>query len=196
MFVVFFLILIFAVGGIFVGIIGTAFADVGFSEGMVALILIGTFMGSFFNIPILRLKAVVPIIRDEFASFFGMIYRIPQVEYSEKTTMVAINVGGALIPVIVSVYLLWKQPSAAFYALIGVAVVALVTHLTARPVKGVGIVTPAFLPPIIAGISAYFLYPDAPQIVAYLAGVLGTLIGADLSNLHIIPMIGTSSKHR
>ncbi|MGA9387506.1 MAG: DUF1614 domain-containing protein [Candidatus Bathyarchaeia archaeon] len=47
---------------------------------------------------------------------------MPDVEYVE-TTMVAINVGGALIPTLVSSYLLWKIPSVILYTLVGVAVV-------------------------------------------------------------------------
>jgi len=60
-------------------------------------------------------------------------------------------------------------------------------------VKGVGIATPAFIPPIVAAISAYLLASNASsaiRVVAYVAGVLGTLIGADLSNLHVIPKLG------
>ena len=128
--------------------------------------------------------------KEDFVSFFGIVYRIPQVEYGETTTMVAINVGGALIPTFVSFYLLWKLPSAILFALIGVAVVATTTHVVARSVKGVGIVTPAFVPPLVAAISAYLLPSGAPRVVAYVAGVLGTLIGADLSNLHVIPKLG------
>jgi uncharacterized membrane protein len=119
-----------------------------------------------------------------------VVYRIPQVEYDEATTMVAVNVGGALIPTLVSVYLLWKLPSAIPQAIVGVAIVAVVTHVVARPVKGVGIATPFFIPPLVAALSAYLLSSSAIRVVAYVAGVLGTLIGADLSNLHVIPKLG------
>jgi len=189
-FAVLFAILILVVGLLFIGVIGLAFRDVGFSTTTTALILIATFAGSYVNIPVLKLKTHIPIIREEFVSFFGVVYRIPQVEYGETTTMLAINVGGALIPTFVSVYLLWKLPSVVFYALIGVGIVAVVTHLVARAVKGVGIVTPAFIPPIVAALSAYLIPSGAPRVVAYVAGVLGTLIGADLSNLHVIPKLG------
>jgi uncharacterized membrane protein len=153
------------------------------------LILVATFVGGYVNIPLLKLKAVRPIVKEEFVSFFGMVYRVPMMEYGEATTILAINVGGALVPTFVSFYLLWKLPSAIIYAVIGVAVVALVTHLVARPVKGVGVTTPAFLPPLVAAITASVLRFDVP-IVAYVSGVLGTLIGADLLNLHVIPELG------
>jgi len=190
LFAVLSLILILVIVWLLLGAIGTAFAKVGFSSTTVAVFLIVTFIGSYVNIPILKLKTMVPIVKEEFVSFFGMVYRIPQVEYGERTTMIAVNLGGALIPTLISFYLLWKLPSALPYAMIDVAVVAVVTHAFARPVKGVGIVTPFILPPLVAALFAYLLPFDTPQVVAYVAGVLGTLIGADLSNLHVIPKLG------
>jgi uncharacterized membrane protein len=183
-------ILVITAGLVLLGVLSIAFLDVGFSPIVTALILFATFIGGFINIPILKLRNTVPIIEEEFVSFFGMVYRIPKMEYGETTTLIAINVGGAVIPTFVSFYLLWKQPSAIFYALVGVAIVALVTHFVARPVKGVGIATPAFIPPVVAALSAYLLASATPRIVAYVAGVLGTLIGADLSNLRVIPKLG------
>lgn len=60
----------------------------------------------------------------------------------------------------------------------------------ARPVKGVGIATPVFIPPIAAAVLAFLLSPGEPRTVAYVAGTLGTLIGADLLNLKKIPKLG------
>jgi len=184
------LILVLVMALIFLGTIGVAFREVGFSTTTTALILFATLMGSHVNIPVLKLKAVVPIVKEEYVRFFGIVYRIPQVEYGETVTVVAINVGGALMPLLVSLYLLWKMPSTILYALMGVVVVAAVTHAVARPVKGVGIITPAFVPPLFAALIAYLLPSGAIHVVAYVAGVLGTLLGADLSNLHVIPRIG------
>jgi uncharacterized membrane protein len=189
-FIVLVLILVLVIGLIFIGVIGAAFEDVGFSPTVTVLILVATLMGSYINIPILKLKAKIPIIREEFVSFFGIVYRIPEVEYGETTTMVAINVGGALIPACVSLYLLSKMPSAILPALLGVAVVAAVTHAFARPIKGIGITTPIFIPPLFAVLSAYLLPSSSPRVIAYISGVLGTLIGADLSNIKAIPNLG------
>jgi uncharacterized membrane protein len=118
-------------------------------------------------------------------------YRIPQVEYGETITTVAVNVGGALIPTAVSIYLLSRASSSTvILSLVGVLTVALVTHAVARPVKGVGIATPAFIPPIAAAVAAFILLPTQPKTIAYVAGTLGTLIGADLLNLRKIPKLG------
>jgi uncharacterized membrane protein len=188
-FAVLLLILILAVGLFFIGAVGLAFEEVGFSAFTTAIILVATFLGSLVNIPLMKLKTTVPVIKEEFVSFFGMVYRIPQLEY-ETTTMIAVNLGGALIPSLVSFYLLWKLPSAALYALVGVITVALVTHAVARPVKGVGITTPAFVPPLTAALFALLLPSGATRVVAYISGVVGTLVGADLSNLGVIPELG------
>ncbi|MGB8780410.1 MAG: DUF1614 domain-containing protein [Candidatus Bathyarchaeia archaeon] len=185
------LILVAVVGLVFVGVVGVAFADVGFSPIVIVLILVATFVGSFLNIPILKLKASVPIVTEEYVSFFGVMYRIPQVEYGQTVTLVAVNAGGALIPAAVSIYLLSRTaPATILYSIVGVAIVGLITHAVARPVKGVGIVTPAFIPPIAAAIIAIILQPGSARTIAYVAGVLGTLIGADLTNLHVIPKLG------
>jgi uncharacterized membrane protein len=183
-------ILALAVGLIFIGVVGVAFREVGFSLFTTVFILVATLVGSFVNIPIMRLRSTLPIVKEERTSFFGMVYRIPRVEYDERMTTIAINLGGAVIPSIVSFYLLYKSGSAILYALTGVVVVAIVTHLAARTVRGVGIVTPSLIPPIAAVMVSILLPSGAPKIVAYVSGVLGTIIGADLSNLGAISGLG------
>ena len=72
------------------------------------------------------------------------------------------------------------------------SVVAAVCFALARPVEGVGITIPVLIPPIIAAVLAYLLVPDpvGRTAVAYTAGVLGTLIGADILNLPRIHRLG------
>lgn len=183
--------LLVAVALIFVGAVTVAFSDVGFTPFTILLLLAVCFIGSTINIPVFRLRSTGPMIKEEYVTSFGMTYRIPYVEYGTTTTLVAVNVGGALIPTAVSAYLLLRATSqTVFLSLVGVLAVAVVTHLVARPVKGVGIVSPAFLPPIAAAVAALILAPGHPQTVAYVSGVLGTLIGADLSNLQVIKRLG------
>jgi uncharacterized membrane protein len=190
-FAVLLFLLVAAFGLIFIGVIGVAFSSVGFSPLIIIVLLIATLLGSAINIPVTKLKTTVPIIRDEYVNWFGVTYRIPQVEYGEAITTVAVNVGGALIPTAISIYLLTQAtPPVIIYSIVGVVVVALITKAIARPVRGVGIMTPAFIPPVTAAILAFLLSPGAPLTVAYVSGVLGTLIGADLLNLRAIPHLG------
>ncbi len=191
MFAIFLVILLIVIGLLFVGVVGIAFADIGFSATTTAMILIGTLVGSYVNIPLLKLKTRVPIVKEEYVNSFGLFYRIPRVEYGKSSTNLVVNVGGALIPSVISAYLLFRASATILpICFAGIALVALVTRVVARPVKGVGIVTPAFIPPIAAAFVALLLASGSPQIVAYVSGVMGTLIGADLSNLRVIPKLG------
>jgi len=65
-----------------------------------------------------------------------------------------------------------------------------VTKLVSRPVPGVGIVAPSLVPPLNAALAATLL-GTSPHVVAYVAGSMGTLIGADILNLRTIPSLGS-----
>ncbi|WP_243670711.1 DUF1614 domain-containing protein [Methanoculleus chikugoensis] len=131
---------------------------------------------------------------------YGRLYRIPQ---QAPRTVLAVNVGGAVIPVLISLYLLYDSVILSggylLFALAlagGVAIVTITTKLVARPVPGLGIATPFFIPPLAALFAALILslfaggVPAATVIIAYVSGTLGTLIGADLLNLHHIAELG------
>jgi len=175
---------------ILIGATEVAFQRIGFSRVAVIAILGATFIGSAVNLPLWRLKSVENLVRIEEVQFFWVTYRIPRVAAEVVTTTVAINLGGAIIPSLVSVYILYRQPSLLVQSAIGVLVTAVVVHLVARQVPGVGIATPAFIPPITAALIAFVLSPTSPTVVAYVAGTLGTLIGADLTNLGGINKLG------
>jgi uncharacterized membrane protein len=184
---------------VFLGIIGGAFANLGFSVNTAFLILFATLAGSFVNIPVATIENQVPSYEEEFVPFVEILYRIPLP--AERTTL-AINVGGALIPVLLSLYLLAETVSTtaslltAGFALLGVALVSLVAHLTSRVVPGLGIVTPIFIPPLAAlfcGLALPVLFGGgtmAAPVIAYTSGTLGVLIGADLLNLRRIGDMG------
>jgi uncharacterized membrane protein len=69
-------------------------------------------------------------------------------------------------------------------------VVALVIHWFADPVRGVGIAVPVFLPALITAVLALVLARERAAPLAYVAGSLGTLIGADLTNLDKVSDLG------
>ena len=104
-------------------------------------------------------------------------------------TIVALNVGGALIPILVSLYLV-ARTGMLVRMLIGTMVVAAVVHSLAEVVPGVGIAVPMLAPPLVAaGVALLLAFRRAPP-VAYVAGSMGTLIGADLLNLGKIARLG------
>jgi uncharacterized membrane protein len=192
-FIVFILITLFVF--IFLGLIGAAFSRIGFSTQAVILLLVAVLVGSFINIPLFTYESPEPVITDAYVTVFGMTYRIPAAAAGSRKTVVAINVGGALIPSIISLYLLWRFPDVFGFALIGVVLVASISHLVSRPVKGVGIVSPALVSPLVAALYTILILTQVPSInngfaLAYVSGVLGTLIGADLTNLGAIKTVG------
>ena len=70
------------------------------------------------------------------------------------------------------------------------AIVALVVHVMAQPIEGKGIAVPIFVPPILSALVAMVLARPAAAPLAYVSGSLGTLIGADLMNLHRLAELG------
>ena len=103
--------------------------------------------------------------------------------------ILAVNVGGAVIPTLLSIYLLtknrlWKR------GLIAIACVAAICHGLAQPVHGVGIALPIFVPPLVAAVIAAVVSWRNAAPLAYAGGSLGVLIGADLLNLGKLEGLG------
>jgi len=167
-----------------------AFERIGFDPLEFILILMGTLVGSLINVPVAELKSSEPLVEVQEMRIFGLYFRMPGVRYHQVSTTLAVNVGGAVIPVMVSVYLLATHVDLLPEAFAGVMVTAVLVHMMARKVKGVGIVTPALLPPVCAAIVAYLLVPGSPAVMAYVSGTLGALIGADLTNLRGTARLG------
>jgi len=168
-------------------IIEYAYKRIGISHRYVFALLLLSLLGSYLNIPVAELPAG-RVLSGKEITFFGMRYVIPMVEGWPRT-VIALNVGGAIIPMLLSLYLLVKNR---LYGrgLIGVAIVTVIVHMTAYPVKGVGIAVPIFIPPLAAaGVGLLLSWKLAPPL-AYIAGSLGTLIGADLLNLGEIKRLG------
>ncbi len=190
------LLLFAVVGFLFLDLARTAFTRLGFSWSDALLVLLGSLIGSGINLPLTNMKCSNPMVTDRYVRAFGVVYKVPVVEQVNCDTLLAVNVGGAVIPALLSLYLLYSFPSALLFALAGVAFVSLVMNRVARPVKGLGIVTPALVPPLVAALTALTLVHalGAPQqyefLFAYVSGTLGTLIGADILNLGKIRDLG------
>src|SRR5579862_2697222 len=164
-----------------------AYTLIGLSPGASMLVLLGSLIGSYFNIPIIDLPER-QIVSGQFVDFYGMRYAIPVV-VDWPGTIVAVNVGGAVIPGLVSLYLLIRNDLWA-RGLLGVACVAFVTHWLAQPVRGVGIALPVFVPAMATAVTALALAWRQAAPLAYISGSMGTLIGADLLNLGKIRGLG------
>jgi uncharacterized membrane protein len=182
-----FLLVVVLVAIVEIGILGYAYEKVGVDRRWVFTLLMLSLVGSGVNIPVAELPPE-RVLSGEEVVFFGMRYVVPMVEDWPRT-VIAINVGGAVIPTLLSLYLIVKNglwvPS-----LVAVAVVAAIVHALARPVRGVGIAVPGLVPPLVAATTALAMSRGSAPALAYVAGSLGTLIGADLLNLGRIQGLG------
>lgn len=176
---------------LFLGVTEAVFEKIGFSRTEFAFILLTTFIGSFVNIPVRTIMSTEPLVRFQEVRVFWATYRIPQYFRARVSTLVTLNVGGALVPILVSAYLLLSHLTLVGYIAVATVVSSLIIHLMARKVKGVGIVTPAILPPLAAAIISIVIHPaSGAAVIAYISGSMGALIGADLTNLGGISKLG------
>jgi uncharacterized membrane protein len=169
------------------GVLRYAYIRIGVGARPALLLLFGSLIGSYINIPIAALPAE-QVMSGRDVMYFGMHYVVPVV-VDWPGTVIAVNVGGALIPGLMSIYLLAKN------RLWGVGVVAIacvtaVCHLLADPVPGVGIALPVLVPALTAAFVALLLSRAYVAPLAYIGGSLGTLIGADLLNLDKLQGLG------
>jgi uncharacterized membrane protein len=169
------------------GALRYAYLSLGVSTSTAMWLLLASLIGSTINIPIADLPAE-HIVTNHVVDFFGMQYIVPVVTHWAGT-VIAINLGGAVIPTLLSLYLLVSR-GLWIKGLIATAAVALILHWLATPEPGIGIAVPVFLPALATAIVALALARDAAAPLAYIAGSMGTLIGADLTNLDKVRGLG------
>jgi len=156
---------------LFLNVITFSFERLGITPQLALLVLFSTLIGSVINIPITK-RTVVYSRELQFGWF-----RIPM----RRESGLAINVGGAIIPAALSCYLLFQVPR--FPAVVSTLLIIIICKFVAKPVPGRGLAIPMFIPPLFASLFAVLLAGEFAAPVAYISGVLGTLIGSDLLNL-------------
>ncbi|MCX6666714.1 MAG: DUF1614 domain-containing protein [Euryarchaeota archaeon] len=109
--------------------------------------------------------------------------------FSHGYWVVGINLGGAVIPIILSVYLIIKNKIKLSMVFLGVIIVAIIAFFVTTPIpeKGIVSVFPYWLlPAIFASFASIFLswenFRQAAPL-AYISGAIGVLIGADFLHL-------------
>ena len=117
---------------------------------------------------------------------------IPLFTYHEYW-MVGINVGGAVIPILLSIYLSLKNRLKPIRVFLGIGIVTLVTYLVTYPDPEKGIVStfPLWILPIVIAslVSIVFYWKEKRKAapLAYVIGTLGVLIGAD--GFHLMSLL-------
>lgn len=171
-----------------------AFLKLSLSPEAAGLVVAGIFLGSIIHIPIGRIRSV-PISAEELEPILGLKPVTPTQTVSMSHTILAVNVGGCLVPTGVAAYQLYRisqvNPQYLLTTLVVTAFCIGVCYRLATPVPGRGIAMPVFLPPLAAVLPSVLLIPELAPPVAFVAGTLGPLVGADLMNLKAIGKLGT-----
>src|ERR1051326_9550348 len=136
-------VLLIVIIAVQIGILRYAYMRLGVSSGAALLLLAASLVGSYFNIPVAQI-AGERVIAGETIDFFGMRYQVP-VLLDRPGTLIAVNIGGAVIPALMSVYLLMRY-GLWVKAAVAVALAAAFIHWMATPVAGLGIAVPVFAP--------------------------------------------------
>ena len=179
------LVVLFILMGL--SIFGLAFRELGFPPEYSVYFLFLSLLGSYVNIPVRKIISHVPVTSGRSIDARGFNYTASPPEVGQST-VIAINLGGAIIPVAMSVLLSTRV--SLVNVLIGVMVVMFFTHKIARPVEGSGIVIHVLFPPLLAAATALMISPQDAAIIAYISGTLGCLIGIDILNLRKISALG------
>ncbi len=132
------------------------FESIGFGFYQAVLVTVGALLGSLIDIPLIPVGEAV----------------------------IAVNVGGAIVPLIVTLGMV-ARGLPPLQTLAAIAAVSIVAYISATPVPGIGITMPFYIAPL-AGAAAGLLIARgcrAAPGLAYAGGALGTLLGADIFNL-------------
>jgi uncharacterized membrane protein len=170
-----------------INVLTYAYQKMGVNRRYVFALLLLSLLGSYINIPIYQLPPE-QIRSGGTVFFYGMPYVIPMLT-ATPGTVIAVNLGGAVIPTLLAVYLIFKN-GLFIRGLAGTAIAAVIFHHLAHLVPGVGIAVPILVPALVAlTIGLLLSWRQAPAL-AYIIGTLGTLIGADLTNLGKLQGLG------
>lgn len=182
------LLIAVVVGFIQVGALSIAFGKLGLSPQSAFLLIMCSLLGSMINLPLFSMKAdgppqaPPPLLRG--------LLRPPPMPFTGRTR-VAINVGGGLIPLAFSLYLIAHSEAGLLQYGIVIVGISLISYFLSRPIQGLGIGMPIFIAPLAAALLALVVDPANAAPLAYCGGSLGVLIGADLFRMKDIRSMGT-----
>lgn len=171
-----------------VGLLSIAFEKLGLPPNMGITFLITSLFGSLVNIPITSIDSHPPEQQATPWLWQGMLRHTRP--FTGKT-LIGINVGGCVLPLILCLHLLGQHDLALVKVLLAIALVSALSFSISRPIPGIGIGMPVFVAPLCAALVALILDPAHSAPLAYISGTLGVLIGADLLRIRDVGMLGT-----
>jgi uncharacterized membrane protein len=188
LFLLFLLLLPFLWFAIALDVVRVAAAKLGFAPNIALLLLALIILGSAINIPLYRVESEEEPIDDFILLYRRQFWGIPFHRIQRKT-VVALNVGGGLIPIVLALYQFQLASPIAILAV--TALVSVVAYYAAHIVPGIGVQMNPLVAPLAAALSAVVISNSHTSAIAFAGGILGTLIGADLLHLKDITKMGT-----
>jgi uncharacterized membrane protein len=157
------LVLLLLLPFLYAGLMAASLAKLHISPPVAAQLVIAIVLGGFINIPITRVAHPEELAANPLATF-GLDQFFPRLQRPRRETVIAVNIGGGLIPVGIALYELGYLADQGLNLVLKSAIAALVTtvvcYILARPVPGLGIAMPGFVPPIVSALAAFLLAPD------------------------------------
>jgi len=170
------------------GILQAAFHKLGLSTDSASLLLMVTLIGSMLNLPLFTV-ATDPNAQARRLHELPRVL-LKRVKVIPGRTLIAVNVGGCVVPLAFSLYLMDFGHPDPLKVVAAAATVALVSYGVSFSVPRVGIAMPVLVAPLTAAIAALALDPAQAPVLAYIGGTLGVLIGADILRLKDIGRLG------
>jgi uncharacterized membrane protein len=161
-------------------LIALAFEALGLSRQSAMALLWGCVVGSLVDIPLFRVRRREPLAPEQLAHGALPPWLGP---VDPGSTMVAVNLGGAVVPAAFAVYLWLHTPLSSLNLLVAIGFVTAVARGFSRLEPGVGVTLPIFVAPLGAAAAALMLDPAHAAPLAYIGGTLGVIVGADLLRL-------------
>ncbi|MDD2658266.1 MAG: DUF1614 domain-containing protein [Methylococcales bacterium] len=184
----FFLIALFFMALLQVHIFEIAFIKLGLTPEIASFLLLGTLLGSAINLPLysLQTKQTGHLVLSPDRKPVWEIFQPAK----EGKIVIAVNVGGCLIPVGLCFYFISLQLIDPIRIITGILAITALSYKFSRLIPGLGVGMPVFLAPLSSALVALVLDPEHAAHLAYISGVFGVLIGADILRLNTIASLG------
>lgn len=169
------------------GLMTLSFERLGLSADSATLLLFASLLGSLINLPLTSIECLPP--EAAILPFHSGLLRVTPQPFSGYT-LIAVNVGGCLVPLFFCFYLLRHYELTAVSVALGIAAVGTVSYLFSRPIAGIGIGMPILVAPLTAALVSLLLDGELRAPLAYISGSMGVLFGADLLRLRDIRSMG------
>lgn len=185
-----FLLVMLLLGGLVLvvqlSLVSLAFERLGLDAASAVQLLLVSLAGSLVNLPLFSVSSTFSRHQPP-----GQRILLSNPDrFRDGRTLVAVNVGGCLIPLFFSFYLLRHNALDLPRLVTGIVMVSVVSHWLSRPVRGVGIGMPILVAPLTAAMAAILLADELRAPFAYICGILGVLIGADISRISDVRALG------